>query len=146
MTKKVVSKCPKCSQHWPANVSNLAKGRGCPNCAEYGFNPKDKAIVYLLHQQDKMKIGITNLYGDIYENSRIKNHQNNGWNLVDYIGFDIGQDARDFEQSILAHLDGKNIGRGCAVFREYFNGYTECWRAADYCPQNIAEIIAVIGK
>ena len=129
---------------WDATVANRTSGRGCPKCAEYGFTPQDKAVVYLLQQPDKMKIGITNLYGDVLENSRIKKHQRNGWNLIDHIEFDIGQDAYDLEQSILARLDANKIRRGFSAFLEFFDGYTECWRAADYCPQSIAEIIAVV--
>jgi len=98
-----------------------------------------------MQQPDKMKIGITNLYGNVCENSRIKNHQRNGWELVDYTEFHNGQDALNLEQSILAYLDASNIGRGRAVFLESFDGYTECWRAADYSPKTIAEIVAIIG-
>jgi DNA-directed RNA polymerase subunit RPC12/RpoP len=138
--KKVISKCSACSHEWPATVNNLTKGHGCPNCAEYGFNPQQKAIVYLMQQSDKMKIGITNLYGNVCENSRIKNHQSNGWELVDWTEFNNGQDALNLEQTVLAYLDGRNIGRGRAVFLEAFDGYTECWRAADYSPSTIAII------
>jgi DNA-directed RNA polymerase subunit RPC12/RpoP len=145
MAKKVISKCPDCSHEWPATVNHLTSGNGCPACAEYGFNPQQKAIVYLMQQPDKMKIGIANLYGDVCENSRIKRHQGNGWELVDYTEFDNGRDALNLEQSILAYLDASNIGRGRAVFLEPFNGYTECWRAADYSPSTIAEIVAIIG-
>jgi len=143
--KKVISKCPDCSHEWPAMVCDLTNGRGCPACAESGFDTQQKAIVYLMQQTDKMKIGITNLYGDVCENSRIKRHQRNNWELVDYTEFNNGRDALNLEQSVLAYLDTNNIGRGRAVFLEAFDGYTECWRAADYSPSTIAEIVAIIG-
>jgi hypothetical protein len=144
--QKIHWKCPVAEDHrYEATVCDLTNGRGCPACAEHGFNPQEKAIVYLMQQPDKMKIGITNLYGDVCENSRIKRHQGNGWELVDYTGFNNGRDALNLEQSILTYLDTSNIGRGRAVFLESFDGYTECWRASDYSPSTIAEIGAIIG-
>ena len=91
-----------------------------------------------------MKIGITNLYTDINKNSRIKTHQRNDWEIVDYIEFDVGQGAYDLEQKILAYLDANKIRRGFSAFLEFFDGYTECWRVVDYCPKSVAEIIAVM--
>jgi hypothetical protein len=143
MGKEVISKCSDCSHEWPAMVCDLTKGSGCPACAEYGFNPQEKAIVYLMQQPDRMKIGIANLYGDVCENSRIKRHHGNGWTLVDYTEFNNGRDALNLEQSVLAYLDTNNIGRGRAVFLESFDGYTECWRAGDYSPKTIAEIVSI---
>ena len=114
---------------------------GCPSCAEYGFNPGQKAIVYLLEQPDKMKIGITNLKTEtIQENMRIKRHQCNGWILIDHIVFEKGQDAYDLEQAILSYLDIHNISRGSESFLEMFDGITESWRSADYAPRTIMEI------
>ena len=39
---------------WLATVANRTNGRGCPECAEYGFTTQDKAVVYLMQRPDQV--------------------------------------------------------------------------------------------
>ncbi len=65
-TKKTTWLCDK-GHEWKATVNNRSKGRGCPACAEYGFDQTQPAFVYLvsqqrLHAEDSIivKLGIAN--------------------------------------------------------------------------------------
>jgi hypothetical protein len=45
--KKVWWQCNKYPNHiWNATVASRAFGRGCPFCADYGFNTKQKYNIY----------------------------------------------------------------------------------------------------
>ena len=64
MNNKILITCPTHGDFFQTPASHL-NGRGCPNCAEYGFNPNKPAILYYLKitttdNQVLYKIGITN--------------------------------------------------------------------------------------
>ena len=77
---------------------------GCRYCAKYGFNYNEPAYFYLLTNSDlnAHKVGIgttTNIRKD-----RIKSHQKHGWTLVKRLDFEVGEQAFELEQKILAWL------------------------------------------
>ena len=58
----------KCSEGhiWSATPNSILNGRGCPDCAETGFNPSEPGILYYIavttdDGDTRYKIGITNL-------------------------------------------------------------------------------------
>lgn len=61
------------------NPNNHLNNVGCPDCAEYGFNPSDDAWFYLMKRPGEQQIGITNNF-----KKRIETHQRNGWDLLDW--------------------------------------------------------------
>ena len=88
---------------WDATPKNVMKGRGCPDCANYGFDPSSPAIMYYLrvtpHNADALyKIGITNRTVE----DRFNNDDLDKIDVVRTWGFDTGSDARDCEANILA--------------------------------------------
>jgi hypothetical protein len=58
--KHVVLECKKCHHRWKANPNNLMRGKGCPNCAPYGFQPDKAGICYYVRIGNLYKIGVTN--------------------------------------------------------------------------------------
>ena len=97
---------------WDTTPNHVMKGRGCPNCANYGFDQSIPAIMYYLrvtpHNADALyKIGITNKTVD----DRFSNNDLDKIDVVRTWGFDTGSDARDCEANILAkYVDHKYTG------------------------------------
>ncbi len=61
---KVWWQCPKEPTHeWPAVVKSRVDGRGCPACAEPGYNPTKPGTLYLLAGPAWGKVGISNVPG-----------------------------------------------------------------------------------
>lgn len=54
---------------------------GCPACAKYGFNAEGQGWFYLMERVGEQQIGITNKLAQ-----RIKQHERNGWTLIDQVG------------------------------------------------------------
>ena len=62
---KVRFQCSK-GHTWEAKPNNILNGRGCPDCAETGFNPSEPGVLYYIavttdDGDTRYKIGITNL-------------------------------------------------------------------------------------
>ena len=88
---------------WDATSGHVMNGKGCPDCANYGFDPSSPAIMYYLrvtpHNADALyKIGITNRTVE----DRFRNNDLDKIDVVRTWGFDTGSDARDCETNILA--------------------------------------------
>ncbi len=88
-----------CSQghEWVSTVSNRSHGQGCPECADYGFNPMQPGYLYLLEHEDlnALKIGITNV-GTV----RLQLFQQRGWAVASLQLFENGGDAMTLERVI----------------------------------------------
>lgn len=100
--KKVWWICNQFPNHiWLASVAGRNLGRGCPFCAEYGFNKDKPAILYYIKieklNQIYYKVGITN------NNVESRYKRFDKLKFVDYIEikFDNGEDAFKIEQLIL---------------------------------------------
>ena len=102
--KKMSWKCS-LGHKWKARVCERAlKGTGCPECAEYGFNPGKPAWFYLMERPDQQQLGITN---DL--SKRMKHHASFGWIKLDVSGPHDGQLVLDTE-TLLKKWLRKEIG------------------------------------
>ena len=68
---------------------------GCPTCAKYGFNAEADSWFYLMERVGEQQIGITNKI-----DQRIKQHERNGWVLVEQIGPVIGRSVLSVETAL----------------------------------------------
>ena len=76
------------------------QGRGCSDCADYGFQPNKSAILYYLSINDgeAYKIGITNrTVEERFNNSDLANIQ-----VLHIVSYAVGSEARAEEQRILS--------------------------------------------
>jgi predicted GIY-YIG superfamily endonuclease len=117
------------------SVNSFRSGRNCSKCALYGIDYTEKSYLYLISQPNKYKIGICNITSD-----RLKNHQNNGWSIIEIIEFNTGHEAHDEEQRIKKQLKKQKINIGKEAFREKFDGYTEAWNAVDLQVNSFEEL------
>lgn len=76
---------------------NFKRGRGCPSCAEYGFNPSKPAILYYIEVEGKYKIGVSN--NTVFERYPLKSDQQK-IRIIQVIQYDNGQEALDAENLI----------------------------------------------
>lgn len=116
--KKVWWQCNKYPNHiWNATVASRAFGRGCPFCADYGFNNDKPGILYYIKikhsNQLFFKIGITNNTVE----SRYKRYDK--IKFIDYIEikFDKGEIANNIEKLILKEFK-KNIIMDVIVLKD----------------------------
>jgi hypothetical protein len=89
--------CPK-GHEWESTVNNRSHGQGCPECADYGFNPSKPGYVYFIEHErfQAFKVGITNV-----GTNRLAMFQLNGWRVVNLELFERGADAVIVERAIL---------------------------------------------
>jgi hypothetical protein len=90
-----------CDRDVMAKLTRIRRGEGaCRNCARYGFNLLNPAVVYVLHNPalGAVKVGITG--GD----ERIGKYVRNGWILIHSAGFATGAAAWAVEQAVLRHI------------------------------------------
>ena len=81
--EKLEWKCPEGHIYISSINSRTNPGRmsGCPVCAKYGFNAEGDGWFYLMERVGEQQIGITNKLSQ-----RIKQHERNGWTLIDQVG------------------------------------------------------------
>ncbi len=139
----------KCSEGhiWKARVHSRTEHgvmRGCPSCANYGFDPNKRAVLYLLgHPEwDLFKIGIANNF-----KNRLREHTFLGWELLDSWGPADGLLIYNWEQSILKYVK-KSGGdfSALAVTGRTFTGWTECWTQKSFKISSIKSIMEIIQK
>ena len=105
--KKTLHHCNQCDETWDVTPDNILRGRGCPACAEYSFDPSKPAICYYLRVSTQAfgelyKIGITNKT----VKGRFHNYDLEKITTIKTWEFDVGGDARDMEREILAQHSG----------------------------------------
>lgn len=91
---------PKCGAiTYPRLATVVATGSRCEECAPYGFQGRERALVYVLVHQDHaaVKIGITSL---VAKTDRIGRHADEGWTAARTWEFAIGHDARAVETAV----------------------------------------------
>lgn len=133
-----------CSKHnlFSQTPDDHLRGRGCPQCAKYGFNPNRTAIIYLLKFQTEIasfwKIGITNR--TIQERFRIDDtsrivagHQ---WQCE-------GAKAYEIEQEILRKYHRYQLNYLFPLLS--YGGDTECFNLNLPHRKTIKEITAKLG-
>ena len=115
-------KCSTCGHEWCDRIANrTTHGRGCKNCAKYGFKSNVSSFVYLVHRPGQMKIGIAN-----HESGRMDKHQRHGWSVLCKIEMN-GSQAMFLEKTVKSALKAKGVPTGSAAFMFKFDGYTETW-------------------
>ena len=124
--KAVFWQCSVDPQHrWRAKIDNRVKGRGCPECAKYGFNPARDGWIYLVRHESwgMLQIGISN-----NPKSRLAKHKGKGWTLVDLKGPMTGDYVSLLESEALDCLRkrGAELGGGNGSSSK-FDGFTESW-------------------
>jgi len=95
----------------------------CETCAEHGFKPDRPALLYLVTRLDiaAAKIGICE---DSLKNSRLYEHNRNGWTKIEVMRFQLGVHARTVENTVVRSWRARgllpvlNNGLG-------YDGYTE---------------------
>lgn len=116
---------------WRALPDNIVRGKGCPSCAEHGFNPSLPAYFYTVHiiskEADYVGFGIT---CDI--NTRYANHvreikrKSFHPRLLDLFLFDSGHDAKALEDLVKENFRTVDTGikgfRNEAIAREDYSG------------------------
>ena len=123
-------KCIDCGHEWKTKGSKRAYGEktGCPACAGYGFNPKLPAYYYVLSLDGPserwfFKGGITNNKVEFRIKNIIHSLRTNNLpldvNIVEYIKFGIGENARILEKKLKSK---RNIR---AKSSDKFSGYKE---------------------
>ena len=116
---------------WDTLINSRTSGRGCPICAEYGFNPEKNAWFYLMERAGEQQIGITN---DL--RTRLRTHERYGWVLLEHTEPASGQKVLDTENAFKRWLK-KNIG--------VIEGTTENWATTSMEVQSLAELKARTG-
>jgi 5-carboxymethyl-2-hydroxymuconate isomerase len=127
---------------WAAMIANRAKGVGCPNCASYGFHPERQAWLYLMHhdQWGMLQIGITN-----NPDRRAREHQSDGWSLIDIRGPMDGVFTQELEKDILKFLkQGARVSLSTSR-RSQYDGESgrrgEAWLIEQYRPKSLADLV-----
>ena len=130
--RKVWWQCSKCPDHiWESRVNDRNNAKGCPFCAEYGFNPGKNAWFYLMQRPGEQQIGITN---DLI--TRMRSHKRNGWTLIEHTASIPGQEILDAETAFKRWLK-QEIG--------LMEGTTENWSTTKMEVQSLAELKARSG-
>jgi len=121
--KKLSWKCKE-GHKWIAQVASRGGGRGCPECALYGFKPDRDAWLYLLLDGKRgiMKIGISNDFDE-----RVGLHKRKGFVLLDSLGPYLGKRVRKWEQEVISKLTSKGVNFANVSELGKFDGYTESW-------------------
>ena len=96
--KSVWWHCSECTHHWQATVDARTGGTGCPNCNHGGISLSDPAYFYVVHSDEILKCGISNV-----DNlpTRMLAHKNGPYALVHQIAkrkFETGQEAAEVEK------------------------------------------------
>jgi len=127
---------------WEATLNKRTSGRGCPSCAEYGFNRSKEALFYLRkislkNGKQALKFGITNnMDGD-----REKQQQRYVEGSVDTILREevSGETALDIE-----NLCKKHFGRkGYLTVQEFPDGFSE---TIMYSEENLNMIKSIVDE
>jgi Zn finger protein HypA/HybF involved in hydrogenase expression len=111
--KKLDWKCSTCDHEWPAQGSNRVKGNGCSACATSGFKPNEPAHYYvheILNESGEIimyKAGISKDWQRRLSRLRTKLPDHLSIQNVDYLEFEVGQEAWDLEQRILKQAEAE---------------------------------------
>jgi hypothetical protein len=91
-------RCKECNQEIRPRWNSIQSGQGgCPNCAQ-GFSNERPSIVYVVHhtEHQAVKVGIGNI-----GTGRVEYQQRAGWELIDLLRTDTGDEARSIERRVL---------------------------------------------
>ena len=113
-------------------------GRGCPSCAESGFDPNKDAFLYFLEHPNWVmyQIGITNT-----PESRFKKHKRLGWDVLELRGPMDGHLTQQWESAILRMLKARGADLSNAKIAGKFDGYSEAWSKSTFEVKSIKELM-----
>jgi hypothetical protein len=123
---------------WKVSISERKSGRGCPSCAQSGFDPNKDGWLYFLSHPDweMLQIGITNVPDD-----RLATHKRLGWTVVELRGPMKGDLTRQWETDILRMLRAKKAVVGDTSIAGKFTGYTESWLEKTFPAKSLKELM-----
>ena len=123
---------------WKTTANTRSAGKGCPSCAESGFNPSKDGWFYLIENDSRgmFQIGISN-----FPENRLESHSNGGWEVLELRGPMEGLLVQQLERSALnaLKLRGAVLGRRGSL--EKFDGHTEAWTKASLNVTSIKQIL-----
>ena len=124
--------------HWTTPVKERSVGRGCPSCANSGFDPNKPGFLYFIDHfdLDMFQIGITNS-----PDNRLNNHGRHGWEVIELRGPMDGQLTRQLETNCLHALEKRGAILGHKAGIEKFDGYSEAWTKASLNVTSIKQIL-----
>jgi predicted GIY-YIG superfamily endonuclease len=124
---------------WSASPNKRSSGRGCPTCADSGFDQRKKGWIYLVLDNDRglLQIGISNT-----PEARLKTHERNGFDVVlDIRGPQDGLRVRELEGLMLKALRRRGAIFAKAARLQRFDGYSESWLKSSLDVQKITRIL-----
>ena len=126
---------------WRATGSDRVNGRGCPNCAKFGFSPVKDGYLYLIQHEvwGLLQIGISNVPDD-----RLASHKRNGWRVLDVRGPMPGEITYGWEKSILSSLTQRGIALAPVHVAGIFSGYTESWIEGEFLASSLKELMSLV--
>lgn len=130
----------KCSEghEWEATVDKRMSGRGCPTCANSGFDPNEPGWMYLIESDkvDMFQIGITN-----NPENRLGHHARSQWAVIDIRGPMDGHLTQKLETDCLHALEKRGAILGHKAKIEKFDGYSEAWTKRSLNVTSIKQIL-----
>jgi hypothetical protein len=135
--KRVKWKCKE-GHVWLASSHTRTSGRGCPSCAQTGFDPNQPGYLYLIDHFDlhMFQIGITNFPED-----RLGDHKRSGWEVIELRGPMDGHLTQQLETSCLRTLEKRGAILGHKAGIDKFDGYTEAWTKKSLNVTSIKQIL-----
>ena len=132
------SRCVSCSKVSYPTYASTKDGHGCKFCAIQGMDYNKPAFIYLItHKEfDALKVGIGS------QKFRIRQHTEQGWEVIQIWNFKTGFKASEIEEKVLKHLraDLKLIN---ALSKELMpqKGHTETFSLDDVSVPYVKKLI-----
>jgi hypothetical protein len=128
---------------WTTTVKHRVAARGCPSCAQTGFDPNQVGFLYFLEQESwgMFQIGITNV-----PESRLAGHKRSGWELLELRGPMDGHLTQQWETAILRMLKAKGADLSNDKIAGKFDGYSEAWSKPTFEVGSIKELMRMTEK
>ena len=126
------------SHEWDAMINSRTRGRGCPSCAQTGFDPNEEGYLYFIsHSKWEMsQIGITN-----NPDRRLGQHKKLGWKILEIRGPMDGHLTQQWETAILRMLRAKGADLSNSKIAGKFDGYSEAWSKSTFEVKSIKELM-----
>jgi hypothetical protein len=103
---KTLFRCEE-GHEWMVRPNDIDNDRGCPLCAQFGFDTSSSAHTYILLFDDFIKYGITN---DLKR--RLREHRRNGnFTLIETRYYESGYDALEWEREVRRTHGGNYISK-----------------------------------
>jgi|JI8StandDraft_1071087.scaffolds.fasta_scaffold09084_3 hypothetical protein len=106
-----------CSEghRWMAIPDNVLRGKGCPSCADYGFNPEHPACFYTIHifsdTEEYIGFGITKDAATRFSyHARAIKNKGFGFKILDMVEFKSGHDAQVLEDLVKENMTVVDTG------------------------------------